>query len=60
MSEWSVLKVFVIGLQKDPNMGMVISEDGLGALFRMWEAVELEMHRPRKRKRYKTVGSTPF
>ena len=46
MSEWSVRKVFVIGLKRDPNMRMAMSEDALDALFRMWDAAGLGMHRP--------------
>ena len=34
MSEWSVWKVFVIGVKREPNMRMVMSEDALDALFR--------------------------
>ena len=46
MSEWLVWRVFVIGPKKDPHMRMVMSEDALDALFRMWEAVGLGMHCP--------------
>ena len=38
MSAWSVWKVFVIGLKSHPNKRMLINEEALDALFRMWEA----------------------
>ena len=60
MSEWSVWKVFVIGLKREPKMRMVMSEDALDALFWMWEAAGLGMHRPGTTGRGKSTGPRFF
>ena len=60
MSKWSVWKVFVIRLKKEPNMRIVMSEDALDALFRMSEAARLGMHRPAKTGRRKSTGPRFF
>ena len=60
MSQWCMWKVFVIGLKREPNMRMVMSEDALDALFRMWEATGLGMHCPGTTGRGKSTGPRFF
>ena len=52
--------MFVIGLKREPNMRMVMSKDALDALFRMWEAAGLGMHRPGTTGRGKSTGPRFF
>ena len=60
ISAWSSWKVFVIALKRETNMRMVMSEDALDALFRMWEAAGLGMHCPGTTGRGKSTGPRLF